>query len=326
MKVSRFAKATAVMATMAACGILCLYFTVFVQAAGLRLVVPAVVAFIGAAACGYETRNSLKGVIAAACFFAGLFLILASFFGYAVINDVVLSAAGVFTGLVYVILGFSVWCGYDFGMIGIRYVYAFFIAFQIIGFWTYARLIHMIVDARLMSVIVFTVAMEAAILLLALDKSLGDRSEAAMSKHNLRTHDSSLANTEDGYILRRYGEGIQRVLHSDGMGRVATRMFSSRHGDKWLELVKDASGRSLLTISEAVGGSTLMSMDVADSSMDEGSLTLYGSGGQWTRLLVYDTVQEDMAKPKLFGRELGRRPLKAIEEELEKESSVEIEG
>ncbi len=327
MKISRFAKVAAVILMMEVCAIYSMTYQGLDKVLELPMLIPAAVMFVGIAMCIYQMRNTLKDVLASVCFFIGLFIILVSFFSYGYIGDLTVTVSGIFIGMMSAILGFSVWCGYDFGISGIRYVFSFLVVFQVLGFWSYARLAAKTGDITLILIILVTIALEIAVVLLSLDKSMGYSGESTMSRHNLKMQGASLANMEDGYILRKRADEIQAVLRSEGEGKVTTRLFSNNHGDKKLEIIKDADGKSSLVIFDMSGsGSSLMSMRVVDSSLEGDRFTLYGLNGQWTRLLVYDSIQEDFTKPKLFGKEYGSRTLQSLGDEFEDETVEETKA
>jgi len=327
MKISRFAKVAAVILMMEVCAIFSMMYQGLDKISEPSMLIPAGVMFIGIAMCIYQMRNTLKDVLSAACFFIGLFTILVSYFSYGYLADLTVTISGIFIGLMSAILGFSVWCGYDFGISGIRYVFSFLVVFQVLGFWSYARLAAKTGDVTLIAIILVTLALEIAVILLSLDKSIGYSGESTMSRHNLKMQGASLANMEDGYILRKRADEIQAVLRSEGEGKVTTRLFSNNHGDKKLEIIKDADGRSTLVIYDMSGsGSSLMSMIIEDFSLKDGMLTLYGLNGNWTRLLVYDSIQEDFTKPKLFGKEYGSRTLQSLGDEFEDETVEETKA
>jgi len=130
MKISRFAKVAAVLLMMEVCGIFSMMYQGLENIAGISMLLPAVVMFIGIVMCIYQMRNTLKDVLSSACFFTGLFMILVSYFSYSFLGDLTVSAAGIFIGSMSAIFGFSVWCGYDFGISGIRYVFSFCFALE----------------------------------------------------------------------------------------------------------------------------------------------------------------------------------------------------
>ncbi len=327
MKISRFAKVAAVILMMEVCGIYALMYKGLDNAVSHPMLIPAAVMFIGVVVCIYEMRNTLKDVLAAACFFTGLFIIIVSYFSYGYLGDITVSAVGIFVGLLSMILGFSVWCGYDFGISGIRYVFMFLVILQILGFWSYSRVGTNKGDITIVVIILLTLALELAIVVLSLDKSMGYSGESTMSRHNLKMQGASLANMEDGYILTKRAEEIRLLLRSDKAGKVTTRLFSNNHGDKKLEVVKDADGKSFLVIYDMSGsGSSLMSMEVTETGLKGNTFTMYGKGGQWTRLLVYDSIQEDFTKPKLFGKERGSRTLQSLGDEFEDETVEETKA
>ena len=326
MKISRFAKVAAVILMMEVCGIYSLMYK-GLDAVSHPMLIPAAVMFIGVVACIYHMRNTLKDVLAAACFFTGLFMIIVSYFSYDYLGDIAVTVFGMFVGLLSTILGFSVWCGYDFGISGIRYVFTLLLVIQILGFWSFFRVGTSKEDITVFVVILITLALEAAIVVLSLDKSMGYSGESTMSRHNLKMQGVSLANMEDGYILTKRAEQIRVLLHSDRGGKVTTRLFSNNHGDKKLEVFKDADGKSCLVIYDMSGsGSSLMSMEVIETSLMSDTFTMYGKDGQWTRLLVYDSIQEDFTKPKLFGKERGSRTMQSFGDEFEDETVEETKA
>ena len=327
MKVSRFAKVAAVILMMEVCGIFSLMYKGMDNTAAHSMLIPAAIMFIGVAVCVYQMRNSLKEVLASACFFTGLFMMVVSYFSYGYLEDLTVSSVGTIVGLLATILGFSVWCGYDFGISGMRYVFMLLLIVQIIGFWSYFRMGFNNGDITIVVVIILTLALEASILLLSLDKSMGYSGESTMSRHNLKMQGASLANMEDGYILRKRAEEMQALLRSERGGKVTTRLFSNIHGDKKLEFVRGADGKSCLVIYDMSGsGSSLMSMGVIETSLGSDAFTLYGMDGRWTRLLVYDSIQEDFSKPKLFGKERGSRTLQSLGDEFEDETVEETKA
>ena len=327
MKISRFTKVAAVILMMEVCGIYSLMYKGLDNAVTHPMLIPAAVMFIGVVACIYHMRNTLKDVLASACFFTGLFMIIVSYFSYGYLGDLTVSSVGMFIGLLSTILGFSVWCGYDFGISGIRYVFMLLLAIQILGFWSYSRVGTNKGDITIIVIILLTLALEIAIVVLSLDKSMGYSGESTMSRHNLKMQGVSLANMEDGYILKKRAEEIRILLRSDREGKVTTRLFSNNHGDKKLEVFKDADGKSCLVIYDMSGsGSSLMSMEITETSLMSDTFTMYGKDGQWTRLLVYDSIQEDFTKPKLFGKERGSRTLQSLGDEFEDETVEETKA
>ncbi len=327
MKMSRFAKVMAVILMMEVCAIYSIMYQGLGNIAEPTMPIPAAVMFIGIAMCLYQMRNTLKDVLASACFFTGLFIILVSIVSFGYLGDLTVAITGITVGLISVILGFSVWCGYDFGISGIRYVFFFIAALLILGLWSYLRSAAKTGDITLIIVFLVTLALEVAMIVLSLDKSMGYSGDSTMSRHNLKMQGASLANMEDGYILRKRAVEIQSVIRSKAEGKVTTRLFSNRHGDKKLEVINDADGSSTLVIYDMSGsGSSLMSMGVTDSSLKDDAITLYGSNGQWTRLLVYDSIQEDFTKPKLFGKEYGSRTLQSLGDEFEDETVEETKA
>ena len=321
---SRYARAITVLIAMSFCGVYSLAYMGLDYVNDYQMLIPFAIMMVGVVATASQMKSSLRDVMTYSCFFTGLFIMAASVLSYDFIANMDLTLPGFISGLILAILGVSVWCGYEFGISGIRYMLSVFVALNIAGIWYFARTEFITpVEILAISIILVTVLLEISILVLSMDKSIGYAGATTLSRHALKMQSASLPNIRDGYILLRYAESIHEAICSEGEARIVTRMVSNMHGDKSLELRKDADGKAFLIINDMGGaGSTLMSVEVVSSVLASDSITIFGKDGHWTRILVYDSIQDDYSKPRILGRELGPKSLKVRRKELEDGSST----
>lgn len=144
--------------------------------------------------------------------------------------------------------------------------------------------------------------MAAALFLVANDKSLGFVGATTNIRQSVRAIGRRMHTIDDAYILTREVEQIVSVFEThEGVASIAVK--SHTFGDRDMTVsMKDGRVLAEIRAGNHVYGDPLFRFTITHITASEGYVTMYGVDGNWMRLKVFDTLQQDMNKPVLRGQ------------------------
>ena len=109
-------------------------------------------------------------------------------------------------------------------------------------------------------------------------------------------------NVDDAYILRSGCKEIQDLIDSQSDGQVRLKLLSNQIRNRMLIFTKtEGKIRADLHAKGNVHANPIYMMDVLEVVIGERYVTVYSDNGRWFRLLVFENLQEDYTKAKIFG-------------------------
>ena len=310
MKITRLHRALILMITMLAMGIY-----IWLGLAGEKVfevqeLLSLAVMVIGVLCCAYSMRHGLKHLLSVAMIVLGVYLIVKIGLMVAVGDEMPIAMfllAVAFGGL-SVMLGITIWLGYDYNIIRVR------LSMLIVAL---ACLVLLIVEARATldfdlwwedaHVLIALTILSGVVVFVTMDPSMDLPTLASGSKDNIIAMRRRMVCTDDAYILSSDAEALKQHIESDGKESMEVLVRSNNYLSFNLITTKKDNGEHLLEVRdlEKIFMSALLTMKFNQAVFADDHVSFYGDNGKAMKILVFDKVQENMNLPLIFGHELN---------------------
>ncbi|MBQ7700908.1 MAG: hypothetical protein IJT54_00740 [Candidatus Methanomethylophilaceae archaeon] len=264
---------------------------------------------IGALCCVYSMRYGLKRVLSISMIVLGLYVIvkigLMTLDGSQSLSSLIIAVA---LGGVSILLGLTIWLGYDYNVIRIRMcmlvVAVVCIALAIVE----ARLV-MDFDAWWEDAHLFIALclISSAVVFVTMDPSMEMPTMASGAKDNIIAMRRRMVCTDDAYMLTTEAKDLKKHIDSNGKESMEILVRSNDYLSFNLIVTNKDKGEHLLEIRDLkkIFMSTLLTMKFNQAVFADDHVSFYGDDGKAMKILIYDHILENMNQPLIFGRELN---------------------
>ena len=304
-KFDRFAKVIFLFIMMNVCSVVYCLFDENSAPTDAANIVSVIVMAVGTVLAVRAMNRCMKDVLSCVCVTIGVYMIV-KFIPF-LLSDGDISAlfSIMFLMVGFAVMGFGInlYAGIEFNIVRIRFISVATIA---------------IVGAQLYFHYVFSVSrwewflevwnmfplllMAVALFLVANDKSLGFVGAITNIRQSVRAIGRRMHTIDDAYIITREVEHIVRIFETRE-GEVSFAMKSHTFGNREMAVsVKDGRVLAEIKAGNHVYADPMFRFCITHITVSEGYVTMYGEDGNWMRLKVFDTLQQDMDKPVLRGQ------------------------
>ena len=313
MRITRLHRAAILMVTMLAMGIYVFFSLPGHDKYDIYDIAPLAVMVIGVLCCAYSMRYGLKRVLSTSMVVLGLYLIvkigataLAGDDGQT-LSSFLLAVA---MGGVSILLGFTIWLGYDYNIIRTRLcmlIMAAGCAVMLIvearfstslgEWWDYS---HLLIAVGILS---------GTVIFVTLDPSMDLPTLGSGAKDNIVAMRRRMVCTDDAYMLTSDVKALKQHIDSAGKEPMGFLVRSNNHLPFNLIITNKDNGEHLLEIRdlERIFMSTLIAMKFAQVVYADDHVTFYSDCGNAVKILVYDEIQENMDLPLILGHQIDIR-------------------
>ncbi|MBQ7978207.1 MAG: hypothetical protein IJ248_00410 [Candidatus Methanomethylophilaceae archaeon] len=272
----------------------------------LQVIIPLVIAVIGTVSTIQSMRGGMRDMLSSEAFFFGIYLLSRGIIIMITQRDLGFFAYGmvlIIMGPLMILFASSLWAGFDYNNFRIRNIcYAvmaiagtkLFLTFLFA--FNHDGIIYMLMDF-------LTIIVALNIVIFSMDRSVSQSSLMQSIRESTDSMSALLYNVNDAYILGSGCQEVQHLIDSDQDGQVRLKLLSNQIRNRMLIFTKtDGKLRADLHATDYVHANPLYMMDVRDVVIGERYLTVYSHEGRWFRLLIYENLQEDYTKAKIFGQ------------------------
>ena len=312
MKITRLHRSVILMTAMLAMGIYSFFVLPGVNRYDIFDFVPLAVMVLGVLCCAYSMRYGLKRVLSVAMIVLGVYLMVK-------IAAMVLAGDGqdlssfllaVAMGSVSILLGFTIWLGYDYNVIRVR----LFMLVMVIG-----CAVMIIIEGRFSPdyavwwdnshTLLMVAILSGTVVFATMDPSMDLPTMGSGVKDNIIAMRRRVVCTDDAYILASDVEALKKHIDSADKEPMEILVRSNDFMSFNLIITNKDNGEHLLEIRdlERIFMSTLIAMKFTQVVYAEDHITFYSDYGNAIKILVFDEVQENMNLPLIFGREIDIR-------------------
>lgn len=315
MKITRLHRAVLLMTAMLAMGIYVFFALPGEKKYDANDIVPLMAMVLGVLCCAYSMRYGLKRVLSTAMVVLGIYLMIK-------IGSLVLTGDGlmlssfilaVAMGGVSVLLGFTIWLGYDYNVIRVRLcmlIMTIGCALMLIiegrfysDFGDWWNESHLFLAVGILSGIVVFVTM---------DPSMDLPTLGSGAKDNIVAMRRRVVCTDDAYILTSDVEALKKHIDSAGKEPMEIHVRSNDFLPFNIIITNKDNGEHLLEIRdlERIFMSTLIAMKFTQVVYADDHVTFYSDCGNAIKILVFDEIQENMNLPLILGHQIDIRQKK----------------
>lgn len=267
-------------------------------------IIPLAIMVLGTITCIQSMSVGMKDLISSEAFFFGIYILVRGL-AFMDIWELGVFAFGmvlILAGPLMIVFASSLWAGLDYNNFRIRNVCYTVIA--LVGvriFLTVLFNLEYVMALRCLSdALLLIVALN--IVLLSMDRSVSQSSFIQSVRESTESMAALMYNVDDAYILRSGCQEIHALMDSQSDGQVRLKLLSNQVRNRMLIFTKtDGILRADLHATGYVHANPIYMMDVRDVVIGERYVTIYSDNGRWLRLLVFENLQEDYTKPKIFG-------------------------
>lgn len=270
---------------------------------------------VGVLCCVYSMKYGLKRVLLIAMIVLGVYLTvkigLMTLLGDDTPLAFFLIAAAL--GAVSVILGVTIWLGYDYNIIRVR------LCMLILAI---GSAVMLIVDARLCMIdnpdwvgmwwedahfLIAVGVISTVVVFVTMDPSMEMPTMASGAKDNIIAMRRRMVCTDDAYMLTSEAEALKQHIDSNNKEPIEILVRSREFLSFNLVATNKDNGEHLLEIRdlEKIFMSTLLTMKFNQAVFSDDHVSFYGDNGKAMKILIYDEIQENMNLPLIFGHELN---------------------
>ncbi len=265
---------------------------------------------IGVLVCAYSMKYGLKSMLSVAMGVLGVYLIVK--IGLMVLAGEGQSYASFLVALalggVSILLGLTIWLGYDYNVIRIR------LCMLIIAIGCGVSLI---VEGRFASelsvwwenihLFVALALLSGAVIFVTMDPSMELPTMGSGAKDNIISMRRRMVCTDDAYMLTSDAKALKKHIDSDRDGSMEVLVRSNNYLSFNLIITNRDDGEHLLEVRdlEKIFMSTLISMRFTQFVLADDHITFYSDCGNAVKIIIHDEIQENMNLPLIFGRQLN---------------------
>ena len=315
MKITRLHRAIFLMATMLFMGIYVFFTLPGEKKFDIYDFLPLAVMMIGVLCCAYSMRYGLKRVLSVTMVVLGVYLMMK-------VGTMVIAGDGhtltsfvlaVAMGGLSVLLGATIWLGYDYNVIRVRLCMLIVLigcAVMIIIEGRYATDAGMWWDNSHLFLAIGVLS--GAVVLVTMDPSMDLPTLGSGVKDNILSMKRRVISTDDAYILTSDVEAIRKHIDSAEKEPMEVLVRSNNFMSFNIIVTNKDNGEHLLEIRdlEKIFLSTLIAMRFTQVAYAEDHITFYSDCGNATKLLVFDEIQENMDLPLILGHQIDIRQKK----------------